>query len=71
MSQAPESSKTVDTDQATNLGGTVNDSQISTDGERNANKISGNNKLSFDWGPVVQKGNAFRIPELPYMAETN
>ena len=67
MSQASESSKTVHTDQATNCEGTVNDSPILT-GE--ISKIVGNDSLSYDWGPVMKKGNAFRIPDLPYMADS-
>ena len=63
MSQAPESSKTVHSNKATKWDGTGNDSQISTGGNINPNKISGSDKLSYDWGKTLQRAKAFRIPD--------
>ena len=64
MSQAPEFSKTVHSNKATTCDGIVNDSQVSTGGDINPNKIYGNDKLSYDWGKTLQRAKAFRIPDL-------
>ena len=68
MSQASEASKTVHSDQATSSDGTTNNSQMTTGYAllNPSNRSSGNTKLSFDWGKILKRANAFRIPDLDY-----